>query len=322
MFKKYFIIFLSAGLVYLSSCQKDIDYFIPDPGAGNLDTSWTANVSDSMPVSELKTSLLIAKPVDMLNISAAANFTTSSGLQLLISPTSLLTANGAPVLGNINIESALYKTKGELIRMNLNSMSDFGLLSSSGIIYLNITQNNEPLHISQGTVFSAKYAPASSTGHLNVYNGQVQTPASVYWLFNYDTLSNKVIATGNLFQLNSKSLGWLNAASLVNITSQGSGSVTVKLPVNYTNKNTTAWLVINNRLTALNFVPYAQEKTFVMGSLPENESAKIIIMSKQAGEYYFAQKEITITATGYMNPVFITPVISTLDNIKGYLNSL
>jgi len=316
------ILFLVAGLVYLSSCQKDIEYFIPDPGTGGPDTTWTSVYTDSLPVSQLRSSLVLAQSMDSVQLYSTVNFTTASGIQLSLSPSALITGAGTPVTGNVSIESGLYRKKGELIRMNIGSSSSMGYLQSAGVIHLKLSQNNQPLQLAQGSLISLMFAPQSAPiSNLHIYNGVQQTGAPLYWQLNYDTLINRAFLANNSYQVNSNSLGWINAGARIETTAMPSGELTVKLPVNYTNANTSVWLALNNKMMVTQATPNIQDKTFLLGSLPLNEPATIIVMSKQAGQYYFAQQTIT-TSSANSPQVFITPVLSTLDNIKGYLNSL
>jgi hypothetical protein len=50
-------------VIALASCQKDINYFVPD-GPAVVDTVWQNSISANMPVMSLKNDLLISKRTD------------------------------------------------------------------------------------------------------------------------------------------------------------------------------------------------------------------------------------------------------------------
>src|SRR6478672_8144990 len=92
LFNISIVSYLLAGA--LMSCQKDVEYFLPDSGQNGPDTSWYASVSAAMPVSRLSGDLQMEKKTDSFEITNTTLINTASGVQLAIAPNTLLTNAG------------------------------------------------------------------------------------------------------------------------------------------------------------------------------------------------------------------------------------
>ena len=100
--------------------------------------------------------------------------------------------------------------------------------------------------------------------------------------------------------------------------------LSVKLPANYTNTNTTAYISFNNIECVAALKANVALRSFTSPLLPTNKPVTIIILSKQAGDYYLGMQQTTTTlnSTNPSATIFITPVKKSLEYVKTFLNSL
>src|SRR5215218_5343475 len=93
------IVFLLLSCWFLTACQKDIDYFLPDPGQPfGPDTNWYSTINTNMPVVALKNSLLLETKTDSTDISNGLSLITGSGLRLILPAYSLTTGNTGTIV--------------------------------------------------------------------------------------------------------------------------------------------------------------------------------------------------------------------------------
>ena len=116
--KKIFYTLLIA-VFFLSSCQKDIDLFVPDPGQATApDSTWYNTITNTLPVITLKNKLLLERQKDSLILNnSTVTLTTASGMKCTFVPGSLLNENNLPVTGKIYLETHLLKKKADMIRI-------------------------------------------------------------------------------------------------------------------------------------------------------------------------------------------------------------
>ncbi|MDB5203071.1 MAG: hypothetical protein JWQ27_2480 [Ferruginibacter sp.] len=310
----------------LSSCQKDVEYFLPDPGqAAGADTVWQATISSAMPVSALRNSLVLPLNVDSVELTANnSSFLTLRGLQGTIPAGSLTTANGQVATGRIIVQSLLLKTKGDFIRMRTPSQAANRTLISGGAIYLNFRKDSADLQLLQGKRINLKFNTTPVSSVLKIFNGE-ETAAAISWNVNSDTANNKVAVTSTSYEILTNHLRWINAAQFYDTALLSQTSLVTKLPSNYTNANTMVYLAFNdvNAVVALNAEPSLRR--FSSGPVPVNKAVTIIVMSKQGNDYYFAQQAavtVPLGASTLPQLVNITPVKTPLTTIINYLNSL
>jgi len=316
---------LIAGL--FSSCQKNIDYFLPDPGQNGPDTTWYSSVSAAMPAYQLKNELITEKKKDSFQLSNTTIINTHSGLTLMLPSTALLTTQGNVATGRVYAETALLKTKGEMIRMGIPTVSNDRLLVTGGAFFLQLRNDTTALHIAQQSAMAVKFTTSTvAAGNaMKVFNGENNLPVSFNWVYNSDTTYNKVTAGADYYQVYTNQFNWINCARILDTTGIAQSNLAVHLPVNYTNANTVVWIAFNDMFSVITLRGDAATRRFVSGRIPANKNVTIIVMSKQGTDYFMAHEQVTTTAaSSTITPqlVELVPVRSSLDNIRVYLNSL
>ncbi|HMJ47343.1 MAG TPA: hypothetical protein VK498_08435 [Ferruginibacter sp.] len=313
------------SLVFFSSCQKNLDEFIPDTLAGP-DTTWYPVVTSAMPVFSLRNNLLIEARKDSTDlINTPITVSAASGIQFTIPVNSFITAAGLPVTGRIYLQSILLKKRGEFIRMGIPTTSNGRLLVSGGAMFISAKKENTEVQLATNGRIYLHYNDNPVLINLRVFNSDQNPGAGFNWLPNPDTINNKVIAANTYYDVLSNRLQWVGCHSYIDSTSIAQTNISVRLPSNYTNSNTMVYVSFDDfrSIAALNSNYSA--RLFTSGRLPVGKHVTVVVLSKQADDYYLGYQQ-TITAvtsgTNGQQVVTITPVKKSIENIKQYLDNL
>ena len=325
---KIILFFLIISSFVFSSCQKDLEIFVPDPGQVNgPDSTWYNVISNTLPVATLKNRLLLPKQKDSFILSTnISTLTTSEGLQCSFTSGSFLDPANQPVTGMIQLESHLLKKKGDMIRMGTATTSMGSMLVSGGAYYIRLLKDGMPLNLAQNGHTYVKYADPTVSNLMGVFNAVETTTGSFTWLPNLDTLNNKVITSNQTYEILSNRLGWINCDYFYDTTNIPRTTVTAVLPAYYTNANTIAYTVFNEMKSVIGMYGNETTRKFSTGKLPSNKQVTVVIISKQGEDYYLGhQQALTNTPiSGSIGDqlVVVTPVKTSIENIIAYLNIL
>jgi len=331
--KKTLFYNLLIALAALSSCQKDLDLFVPDL-TGGYDSTWHNTLSNTMPVAALKTALLLPTYKDSFDLnSSSASIMTGSGLQCEFDPGSIVTSANIPVTGRVYIETQLLKTKGNMIRMGTPTISNGRLLVSGGELFIRLTQNGNELQIQQqtqqvaGAHYNIKYNDPQPSSLMKIFYGDATDPNAFNWLPNVDTSNFLAISNqpSGSYLIHTNQLNWINCDYFYDTAGIPQTNVSVVLPANYTNANSIAFIAFNDIHSVVGMYGNATTKKFSSGRLPANKEITVVVISKQGNDYFLGHTQaFTTGSSGTVNSqqVTITPVISSLANINIYLDSL
>lgn len=321
-----FFLIIGFGLMFVS-CQKDTDIFIPNTSSTGLDTNWVAAVTDKSPISEIKS--LLNKEISLDSIDASGGtFQTSAGLTVTILAQSLLLTNGQQATGKIYIETLLIKQKGDMIKVDKPTTSFGRVLISGGEIFIKVRKENEELHLANGKGIYIKYVDPSASSLMKLFYGD----ESVLERFNWVAASSNQTSNGGIdttrnpagYQLFSTQLRWINCDYFAD--SSGSRiNITASLPADYTNANTSVYLVFKDINAVAGMYGDMSSKKFTSPKIPVGKSAIIISITKKGNNSYYLGHE-TIT-TGQTNnngtqTVILSPQPTSITDIKAYLGTL
>ncbi|MEO6489214.1 MAG: hypothetical protein ABIO04_04665 [Ferruginibacter sp.] len=321
--KTFFLLLIAA--FSFTSCQKDLDVLVVDPVLGP-DSTWYDAISPSMPVVGLKNSLLLDIHQDsfIMNTTATA-FTASSGLQLLFTPASLLTSAGMPALGEIKVESYLLKKKGDMIRMGTPTTSDGKVLVSGGELYVRLLKDGAELQVSQNSHVNISYADTGLSSQMELFYGDATNSSGFNWLPNADSSNFVIPTTVQTYQLLTNRLHWINCDYFYDTSNAFQTTVSAVLPSNYTNANTIAYIVFSDIRSVIAMNGNSFTRKFSSGKLPVNKSITMVIISKQGDNYFLGHQQAITTGTPgaiSVQEITVTPVITSANDIKTYLDSL
>jgi hypothetical protein len=308
--------------LFFASCQKDTDIFIPDNSTAGLDTNWVAAVTDKSPISEIKK--LLNKEIALDSIDAGGGtLQTSSGLTITILPQSLLLTNGQPATGRIYIETLLIKQKGDMIKMDKPTTSFGRVLISGGEILIRVRKENEELHLANGKGVYIKYYDSSPSPLMKIFYGDENNIERFNWIPSLNS-STIIGVTQQGYEIFSEKLRWINCAYF----SDSSGarvSVTASLPADYTNANTSVYLVFKDINSVVGMYGDVTSKKFTSPKIPVGKTAVVVSITKKGTNSYYLGHENIVTGQTGLNgnqTIILKPQPTSLSDIKTYLGTL
>lgn len=326
--KKHIAIFLSAGILLLNACQKDIDVFVPDPGQINgPDTNWVSGIADSMLVSNLKNDLELNAQEDSTDISSGSSATVlySSGLHCSFVSNSLLFPSNRPATGKIKIGALFLKTKGDMIKMNKPTISSDGnVLISGGAVFIQLKSGDSILHIAPSAGITLGYPSASILTAGKLFYGY-QSGNIFNWILTGANIPGYVTASLQGYEIKTSQVGWVSPAQVYQ-SSEPKTIVTADLPPYFTNANTSVFLVFKNMLSVICMYGNSSTKKFSSIPVATGNDVTVVVISKQGNDFYLGHKD-TVTAlpsstSVSSQSVAITPIKVSIDDIRFYLESL
>jgi hypothetical protein len=331
MNKKIVTILLISAAFFLNACQKNIDVFVPDAGQLNgADTTWVASLPATAPVFSLQTSLsvtsLLSEPVkDSVEINAnTVTVLLTNGLQLTFPPLCFVNSVGQTVDGKVYIEARLIKTKGDMVLLNKPTTSNGSMLVSGGEVFVSVSKNGQQLQLAPNAKFYVRYADFPTSQQMKLFYGvESSSVTQVNWIPSTNS-SDTVAAGSQFYEIASSHLRWINCDYFYDTANINRSIISATLPSNYTNANTSVFLVFKELRSVLGMYGDVPEKRFLSGKVPNGKVAFVIAISKQGNDYFLGKEMITtgLNATNNIQKVPLTPVKSSLAAIRSYLATL
>lgn len=327
--KLLFILITFLVVNCIMSCQKDIDFTIPDANYPNgPDTTWYASISENSDAYELKQELALDYDVDTVALSAGSvlNFVTTSMLNFSIAAGSIVTGSGDIFFGDMIVKSTALFTTGESVLMLKQNMSNSGnLLSPGGTFFVSFyNMNHEELFIAPNNNIKVSYHSDNAYPGMKLFTEHQLDLLYSNWQQPLDSIHNNIVTFGNNHTVSISNTGWFNCSSESFYNNQQS-KVALRLPSNYTNANTIAFISFNDIKAAINFEVDLSAKIFKTGLLPAGRTAVITVISKQGGYYFSTQATINTTSiatSGGYQIINMAPVITSFSDLKNSLEEL
>ena len=310
--------------VLFTSCHKDTDIFIPDTISIGLDTNWVAAVTDQAPVSDVKRLLSKEKFLDSLDATGGGTFQTSEGLTIIVLPQSLVLSNGQTATGKIYVETILVKQRGDMVRLDKPTTSFGRVLISGGEIFIRIRKENEELHLAAGKGIYIKYYDTSPSSLMKLFYGDESDPQRFNWIPSTSTTQTAIGITSQGYELFSSQLRWINCDYFADTTG-GRVNVTASLPADYTNANTSVYLVFKDLKAVAGMYGDINTKKFSSSKVPSGKTAIVVTITKKGtNSYYLGHETITTgqTSLNGVQTVPLKPQPTSLSDIKAYLSTL
>lgn len=325
MSKKIATILLISGVLIFTACQKNVDIFVPDPGQTGPDTTWNATVPAAAPVYALQTNLITEPSRDSFEISATvASSITTNGVQCTFPPLSFVSTAGAAVTGKVYVEARVVKTKGEMVMLNKPTVSNGSLLVSAGEIFLSISKNGQALQLSPNARIYLRYIDLPTNQQMKLFLGDESNTAQFNWKPGIPTLDTVAVGT-QVYEISTSHLRWVNCAYTYDTIGTTRSLVSASLPSNYTNANTSVFLVFKDMRSVAGMYPDITERRFISGKVPNGKAATVVVISKQGNDYFLGKETITTglnVSTANVQKVPVTPIKTSLADIRLYLATL
>ncbi|MBK8519524.1 MAG: hypothetical protein IPL54_01135 [Chitinophagaceae bacterium] len=326
---KAFILILFAGALCLNACQKDVDVFVPDPGQLNgPDTSWQNTITASMPVSILKSNLS-QQPVYLDSITVNANIATVNtplGIQVNFPPNCCTTGAGQPVTGKVQVEIMAIKKKGDMIRLNKPSTWNDSMLVTAGQIFIQLKKEGQVLQLAPGIRINIRYIDLPVNNQMKFFIGDETNAQRFNWLPTPTPSLDTIIMGTQQYEIYTRQQRWISIATLFDVN-----IITPKVRVSadiapyFTNANTVAFTVFKDVRSVVAMQGDLNTRKFITGKLPVGKQVTVVVISKQAGDYYLGF-ESAVTQSPAANVltqlVRVVPIKKSLPEIFAYLSTL
>lgn len=327
MNKRIATILLLSSALFFNACKKNSDVFVPDPGQLNApDTAWYNTITSSMPVISLQSSLKIEPVKDSFEVSGTATtIVTSNGVQCTFSPNCCVNSSGQTITGKVYVEVLLVKKKGDMVLLNKPTSSNGSMLVSGGEIFIRLLKDGKEVRLAPNAKINLRYADSPINTSMKLFFGDESNPVRFNWLPNTDTLYNALVAGQQFYEIITNHLRWINVDYFYDTANTLRSTVSAHLPSNYTNANTSVFLVFKDFRSVLGMYGDVPEKRFISGKVPNGKVATIVAVSKQGNDYFLGKEVITTgvnVTTANNQKIVLNPVKSSLADIKLFLNTL
>lgn len=315
-----------AGSFFLHACQKNIDVFVPDPGQLNgPDTSWQATITASMPVSVLKSNLLVAPYRDTINVNGSvASVATPFGIQVNF-PANCCVGSAGAVTGKVDVEIQLARKKGDMIRLDKPSITNDTMMITAGEIFISLKKEGQTLQLAPGTRININYTDAPTVAQMKFFMGDESNAQAFNWLPTPEpSLDTIIIAQQTTYQVYTKRLRWISIAQPFEVNTSVKVNVAANMASYFTNANTVAYTVFKDLRSVVAMRPDVSTRKFITGKLPVGKAITVVVISKQGDDYYLGF-ESAVTQNPSSNPaqqVRIVPIKRSMAEILAYLNTL
>jgi hypothetical protein len=212
-----------------------------------------------------------------------------------------------------------------MIRVDKPTSSFGKQLISGGEIFVEMkSSTGANLALAPGKKINIRYGDATVSPLMRVFYGDESDPERFNWIPSQDSIF--VITQPNpVYELQSSKLRWINCDYFADTTGPRL-SVHASLAANYTNANTSVYLVYKDARSVLGVYGNATTRKFVTPLLPIGKQVTLVAISKQgSNSYYLAHENFTIglnSPTAILQSVLLNPVPTSLADIKNYLSTL
>jgi hypothetical protein len=329
MMKKILTIVSISAALALGACQKDYDKFYPDLVPAPRDTAWVSVITPSMPIVQLHDSLRPLPYRETINTLTGDTIELGNGTVLYFpeNATGFAGAVVSPVVAEIHF----VRQKGDMIRHLLSTVTKpfaglYGLpLESGGMFNIVLKYNGQAVSLAPNKQVRMRWRDDNPSPAMKVFF-MSPAPLGNAWLQTIDSIQNNVVNWINNqvqpvqkgYEMKVNQLNWINCDQFIS-NAGGATKVCSYLPVQYTNANTTVFMVFSDIRSAVQLYGDPASRTFCTGNLPVGRSAKIVSISKIGDKYFTGSKPVTISNN---LTVQIIPEEKTLAQLNDFLNAL
>ena len=320
---------LTTGLL---SCKKDSEFTVTNVIGPDLNWYADNEITTSMKAVELTNELQTT--MDTVSFDLTPNNSTplivpcGNNVKFTFYPSSIIYAN-LPFYGKVHLNYRIITTKGNQIRLLKNSKTDNGQLVENYVtLFFELkNNNNQDLFIDDNIPVIIDYERSgnnNSSSSSNLYSLTTNGFLSYLWSIEPNNSGNTVTISNDDISFSLTRTGWFNCGKVYSPSNQN--KVAIKLPENYTNANTIAYVVSITKNIALQLDPSVTNKQFQSINLNIGGVYKLVVLSKQANSYFMATQDITVSSTptpGYpFQIVNVTPTLTNMTNIENLLSQL
>jgi len=322
---KFFLVF--GALVIMMSCGKDVDQFIPRTSleeTGNVDRLMTKLQSDI--AGDVTTTL-------SCRCSGGEAFEVDKDLVLVIPIGFVDLAKFPCINGFFEIKVTVCDTKGEILISGLPTISEGKLLESRIEMNIQIYDGTTPVKLAHGKQIQILVNDPDPRERMELFYGGDQewiqadrNPATwdnvlnSEWFINID--SGQQIISGFGYECFSDSLDWINVDVFFEVPAEQRTTVCVDLPEEFTNTNTTVFMVFNdyNSILVMNGDAETMQFCEPYGAAPLGFNVTFVVLSEMGEDDYLFSTQSAVITPGLIE--IINPKKTPYEEIEKYINTL
>ncbi len=328
------------GLVigFLGSCQKAADEFTPSViqittfrGADLRPDSalWYTEPSDTSSI-EQSFQELLARPTSLpeeftVNPGVGGTFVTSNGVRVTLLP------NAVAASSNVKLSVRAILRRGDMVRTSITTAQDSNALTTGGMIWVGISQNNRPLSLQPGSALRIQLPAYNNapTPDMELLRGQELGFRSFNWqsVSRQDSFNRVAIGAWreisqgqstiiNGYELTVNSLGWWSVGFQVPLPIRS--KICVGLDSTFHPQNAAVFVVLRNFNTVMRLRPVFKDRNWCLPNAPVGFPATIVVLGRRDGEPYLGYSDLILLPNGEYAPRLAR---STRASIESFLNS-
>lgn len=239
---------------------------------------------------------------------------TSSGNLRYTIPSGSLYLGGSPVTGNVDIEITEYLSRADMIFGGITTSTSTQLLESDGMFKIEISQGGQPLTLLGW--YSVNIPSNDFDSDMLVFEGEETTNVNgdeeITWVEQRDSSwvqqgEDTTLSGGGGYRLTLDFLSWCNLDKYYD--QQPQTQVRLKVPANYTNSNTTVYMIMDDN-SVTNLYGDVTNQEFNSGSYtaPIGWDVKFLVVGVIDGELMYALKDSEITNPHLETITTMTPI--------------
>jgi hypothetical protein len=276
-----------------------------------------------MPVTVLKKALLINPITDTLDLQTNDTVGNTNSLKCAVPANSFVDSLGQLATGKAMIEMLMLTKKGDFIRMDMPTTADGIVLLSSGMVNVKANKNGSDLIVAQNKRVNVQLYNPLATSLNKLYFGENTINGAFNWLADLPGSRNEIVSNNYGYEIKTNRLYWMAVSKP--LEALVFTNINLMLPAQYTNANTTGYLVYSDSKSVVNLFANAGTKKFGCTNVPGGKAATIVVLSKQGNDYYAVSKPITTntnSGSGGSQSITVLPTKVSLDAIQQLLNAL
>ncbi len=290
------------------------------------DTTWSRLVNNSSFETALAP-LQTPSIIDSFNSTAGAVLSYGDSLQVSFPANNYVALNGL-VTGTVKVEITVLKKRSDFIRFFKPTITTNALLDAANEIDIKLTKNGREVFLQHGAFIKLKLKDILASADMKFFvgtNGIVNGNTHFLWLYNsdgkvniwQDTLQGGIVRKLG-YEFVTNKLRWFGGCNIID-SSLPKTRLNVTLPLNYTNKNTTVFVVFKNRKTVVALSADNDKKLFYTLNIPTGSEVTLLSLTRINNDFYLGSKVVSITNA---NAISLKPEKKELFKIFEFLGQL
>jgi len=295
--KKQLIIF-AVCCIASSACVREVDIFLPDnPVVTNAEFN------------DLFQTLKPATETFQVATDQDTTLLSLQNIQLFVPQHAFSTLSGTPVSGMVEVHLSNAFRKGALVANRMSTSTQVAVFEHIGAIYIEATQNNQPLKMAPSAKLRFDIPRAPSDTDIRLFKGVNDQEGKTLWL---DTNEQNLIAASEMFntqtqlwetswQWESASMGWVACGQY--LEAEYPHEFCVTLPDDFDGSNTAVFAVFEDVNSVVELEWKASSGGFCSNLIPEGRVVTLLSISAKEQNHYLGYAEAVLEGSSLTIPI-------------------